>query len=110
LTPSVLKLILLLKGSAKKQYGIGFFLDPFSTKVDFITEGVSKKAIRYWFFFLTPSVLKLILLLKGSTKNQYGIGFFLDPFSTKNAFFNQKSSRFSLDKSVITVGLGRMYR
>ena len=48
--------ILVLKGSTKNQYRIGFFLDPFSTKVDFSTEGVNKKPIH---------------VLKGSTKNQY---------------------------------------
>ena len=40
---------------------------------------------------------------------QYGIAFFLDTFSIKNACVNQKSSRFSLDNNVNTVGLDRKY-
>ena len=38
------------EGVNKKPIRYWFFLDPFSTKVDFITEGVNKKTIRYWFF------------------------------------------------------------
>ena len=46
------------------QYMYWFFVDPFSTKINFSTEGVKKKTNTVLVFLLTPLVLKLHLSIK----------------------------------------------